>query len=89
MSNGRSETPTLDPVHAEVERVIWRSEVTAVVNAMRSDRSLRIGTPLDYTIEAALSGDPRGRQNKLRPYRFAVEQWHLDAATAPGPPDRV
>jgi hypothetical protein len=76
---------TLDPVYAEVERVIRRSEVMAVVQALRSNGSLRVGSSLDYSIEAPLSDDRRGAgrgpQNKAgNRYRFAVEQWHLDAA---------
>jgi hypothetical protein len=73
---------TSDSTCAEVERVIRHSEVMAVVRAMRSDCAPRIGDALDYFLEGSASeerpGALAGSRNK--PYRFSVEQWHLDAA---------
>ena len=65
---------TSDSTLAEVERVVRRSEVLAVVRVLRSDRTPRIGDALDYFLEAG----PKNHAGK--PYRFAVERWHLDAA---------
>lgn len=78
---------------SEVERVIRRSEVLAVVRALRSGHTPRIGDPLDYFIGVYASEErsgafagPRNKANK--PYRFALEQWHLDEArqVIRGPP---
>ena len=74
-----------DSTYLEVEQVIRRSEVMAVVQALRADHRPRIGDTLDYSIEVPASDERRGAfvgpQNEAgKPYRFAVEQWHLDAA---------
>ena len=76
---------SFDPLSAEVERVVRRSEVIAVVRALRSNGRPRIGDTLDYSIEALEPNQCSGafaapRTKPGRPYRFAVEQWHLDAA---------
>jgi hypothetical protein len=71
-------------VERETERIIRHSEVMAVVRAIRSGNAPRIGDSLDYFIEvpAALERRAFARpQNKApKPYRFKVEQCHLDAA---------
>jgi len=62
----------------QVEEIIRHSEVMAVVRALRSGQPPRLGTTVDYFIEA-----PSGSgcvSPKTKPYRVAVEQWHLDAA---------
>jgi hypothetical protein len=65
-----------------VESTIRRSEVMAVVRALRSEHAPRLGDTLDYFIEVPVPGESSGPFVKARskPYRFAVEQWHLDAA---------
>lgn len=89
---------TFDPlsVEVQVERVIRRSEVMAVVRALRSNAVPRVGDTLDYSIEAPAS-DQRGcafaepRTKRAKPYRFAIEQWHLEAARSllsPSAPNR-
>ena len=71
-------------IERETERIIRHSEVMAVVRAIRSGTAPRIGDSLDYFIEvpAALERRAFARpQNKApKPYRFKVEQWHLDSA---------
>ena len=68
----------------EVERVIRRSEVLIVVRALRSGQTPRIGDTLDYFIQASASDERPGAfaspRKANKPYRFGVEQWHLDAA---------
>jgi hypothetical protein len=72
---------TFDPVSAETERIIRRSEVMAVLEALRTKRDLRVGSTLDYFIDVPAAEKTRGSQNKAsKCYRLAVEQWHLDAA---------
>ena len=62
---------------AEVEKVIQLSEVKAVARAIRSGRRPRLGETIDYYVpQEPFAGS--GRCGK--PYRVAVEQWHLDAA---------
>jgi hypothetical protein len=77
---------TVDPVNHEVERMIRRSEIMAVVEAWRSGNVPHIGDTLDYSIDAKVPS--RGR-----PYRFMVEQRHLDGArqvmSAEEGPDRT
>ena len=71
-------------VETHTERIIRHSEVMALVRAIRSGAAPRIGASVDYFIEvpAALERRALARpQNKAqKPYRFEVEQWHLDAA---------
>jgi hypothetical protein len=71
-------------IECETERIIRNSEMMAVVRAIRSGTAPRLGDSLDYFIEvpAALERRDFARpQNKApKPYRFKVEQWHLDAA---------
>ena len=76
--------PLVSSAEYQTERIIRHSEVMAVVRAMRSGTAPRLGDSLDYFIEvpAALERRAFARpQNKTpKPYRFKVEQWHLDAA---------
>jgi hypothetical protein len=71
-------------VEEHTEHIIRHSEVMALVRAIRSGTAPRLGDGVDYFIEvpAALERRAFARpQNKAqRPYRFQVEQWHLDAA---------
>ena len=74
----------LDALSARVEEVIRSSEVRAVVNSMLAGNPVRPGQIIDYVIEfpqpsSADTVQRRGSDRK-RPYRVAVEQWHLDAA---------
>ena len=66
------------------EDIIRHSEVMAVVRALRSGRIPRIGETLDYFIEVPPALErravPRPQSKAPRPYRFEVEQWHLDLA---------
>jgi hypothetical protein len=71
----------------EVEKTIRQSEVEAVARALRAGNPPRLGQMIDYTIEPlgghaatlrALGAGLSGKRNK--PYRLAVEQWHLEAA---------
>ena len=76
----------LDQVRGEVEKVIRWSEVKAVACALRSGNRPRVGQVIDYVIEPPPSASDcftllRGSSVKReKPYRVAVEQWHLDAA---------
>ena len=65
-----------------VEDVIRRSEVMAVVRALRSNYTPQIGESLDYFIEVP---DGTGTYARVlgqsqKSYRLEVEKWHLDAA---------
>jgi hypothetical protein len=75
---------SISSIECEAERIIRHSETMAVVRAMRSGTAPRIGDSLDYFIEvpAALERRAFARpQSKApKPYRFKIEQWHLDAA---------
>jgi len=76
----------LEEVRNEVEKVIRLSEVKAVAHALRAGNRPRLGQVIDYVIEPPPNGSDRftllrGSPGKReRPYRVAVEQWHLDAA---------
>jgi hypothetical protein len=71
-------------IECETERIIRNSEMMTVVRAIRSGTAPRLGDSLDYFIEVPASLERRAfarPQNKPpKPYRFKVEQWHLDAA---------
>ena len=71
-------------IECETERIIRHSETMAVVRAIRSGTAPRVGDSLDYFIEVPAAVERRAfarPQNKApKPYRFKVEQWHLDAA---------
>ena len=70
----------------EVEKIVRLSEVRAVVNALKAGERPCVGQLIDYFIEPPGSGpdsliQQRGFFAKReKPYRVAVEQWHLDAA---------
>ncbi len=65
----------MDTIDSQVERIVRESEIEAVVRALRTGKTPRIGEMLDYEIERV-----NQKSNRCRPYRVAVEQWHLDAA---------
>ena len=73
-------------VRGEVEQVIRWSEVKAVAEALRAGNRPRIGQVIDYVIEPPPYASDRftmlrGSSGKReKPYRVAIEQWHLDAA---------
>ena len=72
-----------DMVRSEVERIIQRSEVMAVVRELRSGHTPRVGEMIDYHIEVPAStglSSPYGSRASARPYRVAVEHWHLSKA---------
>lgn len=71
-----------DLVRAEVRQIIRQSEVEAVCDQMRSGRTPRVGQIVDYDVPLqalGLTSTPKPNKPKM-PYRFAVEQWHLDEA---------
>ena len=76
--------PLVSSIEGKTERIIRNSEMMAVVRAIRSGTAPRIGDSLDYFIEVPAAHERRAfarPQNKApKPYRFKVEQWHLDAA---------
>jgi hypothetical protein len=76
--------PLVSSVECETERIIRHSEVMAVVRAIRSGTAPRLGDSLDYLIEVPAALERRAfarpRNKAPKPYRFQVEQWHLDAA---------
>ncbi len=75
----RSEAAMRSPTNfSQVEEIIRHSEVMAVVRALRSGQAPRLGTTVDYVIEAPSS--EASLTAKTKPYRVTVEQWHLDAA---------
>jgi|ERR1043166_595328 hypothetical protein len=72
-------------VRGEVEQVIRWSEVKAVAEALRAGNRPRVGLVIDYVNEPPYASDRftmlRGSSVKReKPYRVAIEQWHLDAA---------
>jgi hypothetical protein len=71
-------------VEEHTERIIRHSEVMALVRAIRSGTAPRIGDSIDYFIEVPAALERRAfarpQSKAQRPYRFQVEQWHLDAA---------
>jgi hypothetical protein len=67
--------PKMNEIDFEVSKLIKKSEVAAVVLALRSGSAPRIGQLVDYEILSA-----RPSEKPSRPYRVAVEQWHLDEA---------
>jgi len=71
-------------IECEAERIIRNSEIMAVGRAIRSGTAPRLEDSLDYFIEVpeAVESRPFARPQKKapKPYRFKVEQWHLDAA---------
>lgn len=73
-----------DMVRSEVERIIQKSEVMAVARELRSGHAPRIGEVIDYHIEvpgsAGLASSYGYRGTSAKPYRVAVEPWHLNAA---------
>jgi len=73
-------------VRGEVEKVIRRSEVKAVAQALRVGNRPRVGQVIDYVIEPPPHASDRftmlrgSSVKREKPYRVAIEQWHLDAA---------
>jgi len=68
---------------SEIERQIRRMEVLAVVRALRSGRTPHIGEGFEYFIDYPSKEHPGAfahPRKTLKPYRFEMEQWHLDAA---------
>jgi hypothetical protein len=65
----------MSEIDFEVSKMIKQSEVAAVVRVLRSGSAPRIGQVVDYEILNA-----RLAEKPSRPYRVAVEQWHLDEA---------
>jgi hypothetical protein len=65
----------MSEIDFEVSKMIKQSEVAAVVRALRNGSAPRIGQIVDYDILSA-----RPSEKPSRPYRVAVEQWHLDEA---------
>lgn len=67
----------------DAETIVRDAEVMAVVRARRSGAAPRVGDTLDYTIDS-LTGRKSGfgirKSTLLKPYRFAVEPWHLEEA---------
>ena len=70
----------------EVEKIVRLSEVRAVANALKAGERPCAGQLIDYFIEPPGSEldsliQQRGYFTKReKPYRVAVEQWHLDEA---------
>jgi hypothetical protein len=75
----------------KVEEVVRRSEVRAVVQALKAGECPQIGEVLSYTIDlsdAAHTGcngcfshpPQNGRPARLDTYQFPVEPWHLGEA---------
>jgi len=71
------------PVESQIEHIIHTSEILAVVRALQSGDRPRVGQSIDYYIEPEACGlvtvGP-GSAKQGKPYRTAIEQWHMDAA---------
>ena len=60
----------------EVAETVRSAEIRAVARVLRSGTRPSLGQSIDYTVEPL----PLTPSRSTRPYRVAVEQWHLDAA---------
>lgn len=77
MTSNRSE------FESQIEHIVHTSEILAVACALQSGDTPRVGQSIDYYIEPEASGlvTVGSRSTKQgKPYRTAIEQWHLDAA---------
>jgi hypothetical protein len=75
---------SIDALNAQVAEVLRSSEVRAVAQRILSGDPVRIGQIVDYAIVpppavAGAMGLQRGSA-RSKPYRVAVEQWHLEEA---------
>ena len=75
---------SIDALNAQVAEVLRSSEVRAVAQRIVSGDPVRIGQIVDYLIVpppavAGVMGFQRGSA-RPKPYRVAVEQWHLEEA---------
>lgn len=70
----------MNPFETQVEAVIRRSEVLAVMRVLKSGANVRIGETVDYFIEPGVARSTLTSSTRQKPYRTVVEQWHLDAA---------
>jgi hypothetical protein len=73
-----------DPLSLQVEEVIRLSEIRAVADCMLAGNPVRLGQVVDYFVAppqspAGVMVQPGGSAHE-KPYRVAVQQWHLDAA---------
>ena len=72
-----------NPLESQVEHIVRTSEILAVARALESGAGPRVGQSIDYYIEPEASGlvtVGSSAAKRGRPYRTAIEQWHLDAA---------
>lgn len=70
-------------LESQVEHIVHTSEILAVARALQSGGDPRVGENIDYYLEPEASGlvTVGTRASKHgKPYRTAIEQWHLDAA---------
>jgi len=65
-----------DQLQREVAETVRSAEIRAVARALREGARPALGQTVDYTIEP----QPVTPSKRHRPYRVAVEQWHLDEA---------
>ena len=75
---------SIDALSAQVAEVLRLSEVRAVAQRILSGDPVRIGQIVDYAIVpppavAGVMGLQRGSA-RPKPYRVAVEPWHLEEA---------
>jgi hypothetical protein len=59
----------------DIESAVHGAEVGAVVRAMEQGQEPRLGDLFNYALDL-----PASLCKRKQSYRFAVEQWHLDAA---------
>ena len=77
MNNSRTE------LNSQIEHIVHTSEILAVARALQSGDTVRVGQNIDYYLDPEASGlvSVGSKISKHgKPYRTAIEQWHLDAA---------
>jgi len=60
----------------DVAQVVRSAEIRAVAHILQSGQRPTLGQYVDYAIDSI----PLTPVKRSRPYRVAVEQWHIDAA---------
>ena len=73
-----------DELRCEVEFILRRSQVNAVVRSIQEGHRPRVGEVLEHTLERPFGSSTRSwtRDPRLDRYEFEVEAWHLAEAEA-------
>ena len=65
-----------------VEGFVRDAEVNAVANRIRENGKVQVGQIVDYQIDFPGAAKMSATRSSSRPYRLAIEQWHIDSAEA-------